>query len=226
MNNLFRLRNCSIGLLPLLLMAGCQTPQPYDYTALQASQPRSILVIPPRNQTVEVNAPYTFISTVTRPLAEKGYYIYPVAVIDQLFKENGLPTPEEMNSVPLDRLQQITGADAVLYVDIVDWGQKYEVFQSRTVANSNWQLVDARSGQLLWQTTAFWQVASGDGGGGLAGMLVNAIVEQVASSIIDQTPQVSSAANSIATNNAYTGLLPGPYCQSMTQVPTCTPPTQ
>jgi hypothetical protein len=37
-------------------------------------------------------------------LAEKGYYVLPVAVIDQFLKENGLPTPAEMNGIPLEKI--------------------------------------------------------------------------------------------------------------------------
>ena len=129
-----------------LVAAGCSTT-PYDYTALQASKPRSILVLPPRNNTVEVIAPYIFLSTISKPLAEKGYYVFPVSVIDNFLKENGMPTPDEMNSVPLDQLHKHTGADAVLYVQINDWGQKYQVLSSQTVVDSHMKLVDARTGE-------------------------------------------------------------------------------
>lgn len=221
-----KLLGTSTLLSSFFLLGGCQAPQPYDYTALQASKPRSILVIPPRNNTVEVNAPYTFLATITRPLAEKGYYVFPVAIIDQLLKENGLPTPEEMNEVPLNKLQEITGADAVLYVSVEEWGQKYEILQSRTVARSNWKLVDARNGNLLWESSAFAQQTSGDGGGGLAGALIGAIATQIAGSIVDNTPQISTLANNTAVIAPKRGLLPGPYCSTMEQVPTCKPPTQ
>ncbi len=72
-----------------MLLAGCVASKtPYDYSALENSRPRSILVIPPLNNSVEVNAPYVFLSTITAPLAEKGYYVFPVAVIDRFLKEN------------------------------------------------------------------------------------------------------------------------------------------
>jgi hypothetical protein len=45
-----------------------------------------------------------YLSTLTKPLAEKGYYVLPVAVIDQFLKENGLPTPAEMNGIPLEKI--------------------------------------------------------------------------------------------------------------------------
>lgn len=192
------------------LLFGCQTA-PYDYSALIASKPRSILVIPPMNNTVEVNAPYTFLSTISRPLAEKGYYVFPVAVIDTFMKENGLPTPEEMNAVPLDKIRENIGPDAILYVTIEEWGQKFEVFQSRAVTKAELRLIDARSGVVLWNATAVAQEASNDGGGGLAGAIVSAIVTQIAGHLTDRTPQLSAMGNFVAINHQSQGLLPGPY---------------
>ena len=91
-----------IGSLLSLFLVGCATtPSSYNYDALLAAKPRSILVIPPKNSSLEVNAPYVFLSTISKPLGEKGYYVFPVAVIETFLKENGLPTPEEMNLVPM-----------------------------------------------------------------------------------------------------------------------------
>ena len=70
-------------LLPLI-MAGCVKPA--DYTAFRAHRPRSILVPPPLNDSIDTAATYGYLSTVTQPLAEQGYYVFPVAVIDQFFK--------------------------------------------------------------------------------------------------------------------------------------------
>lgn len=198
---------CSLS----FLLAGCASVEPYNYANLNKSKPRSILVLPPINNTPEVGAPYTFISTISKPLAEKGYYVFPVAVVDTLLKENGLPTPDEMNAIPLDKLQQHTNADAVLYVTINEWGQNYSVLSSNLTVNSDAKLVDARTGEVLWETNFFFEQASNNGGGGLAGALVGAIVTQVIGTLDDRTPGVSSLANHSAINNEKRGLLPGPY---------------
>jgi len=194
----------------LLMLAGCAKPQPYDYSALERSKPASILVLPPLNNSVEVNAPYTFLSTITRPLAEKGYYVFPVAVIDRLMKENGLTSAAEMQAVPLKKLSEYIGADAVLYVTIEDWGQKYQVLSSRTVVQATMKLVDSKSGDLLWDANVKAVQASGDGGNGLAGALVGAIVEQIAGSLADKTPALSRQALNASINNKESGLLNGP----------------
>lgn len=194
-----------------LFIAGCSTPQPYNYDALLASEPRSILVIPPKNNSVEVNAPYIYLSTISRPLGERGYYVFPVAVIDTFMKENGLPTPEEMNSVPLDKLYENIGADAVLYVEINDWGQKFNVLSSDTVVNVSMRLVDGKTGTLLWDASASVVQSSNSGNNGLIGSLINAVASQIMNSISDQTPTVARTANNMAIYNQNRGLLNGPY---------------
>jgi len=198
----------------ILITTGCAT-SPYDYSAFEKSKPRSIVVIPPNNNSIEVNAPYIYLSTITRPLAEKGYYVFPVFVIDHFLKENGLPTPAEMNGIPLDKIGEHIGADAVLYVSIEDWGQKYKVIQSVAKVRANLRLVDVKTGELLWDSTAIAEKSSGDGGGGLAGMLVSAVVTQVLSStILDPLPDLASQANNSAIHNQSRGMLDGPYKRS------------
>jgi hypothetical protein len=201
-------------LLPLVMVAmltGCATTEPYNYDALLAAKPRSILVVPPLNESLEVNASYIDLSTLSRPLAEKGYYVFPVAVIESFMKENGLPTPDEMNKVPLDKLHENTGADAVLYTRISDWGQKYTLLDSSTVVISHVKLVDARTGALLWDADAS-AVQSGSGNsGGLLEALVAAAITQIIGDMTDMTPSVARLANAQAINNTQRGLLNGPY---------------
>ena len=173
--------------------------------------PRSILVVPPTNDSVEVDAPYVYLSTITQPLAEAGYYVFPVAIVDNFMKENGLPTPAEMNAVPLSKLGETFGADAVLYIHIEDWGQKYQVLASTTVVKARAKLVDVKTGMTLWEGTAQAAEGSGDGGGGLVGMAVAAIIDQVVDSLTDRTHKISVTANNRMILNTRNGLLSGPY---------------
>jgi hypothetical protein len=197
----------------VVFLSSCVTVESYNYGPLKQAAPRSILVLPPMNSSVEVSAPYTYLSTVTRPLAEKGYYVFPVSVVDTFLKENGLPTPAEMNGIALHKIDEIIGADAVLYVDIQDWGQKFQVLSSVTVVQGNVRLVSVRTGELLWEApiNAQYNPNNDGGGGGLLGALVVAVVSQIAGEIIDNTPQVARMANNMAFNSAKRGLLNGPY---------------
>src|SRR5436853_4068282 len=90
-----------------LVLAGCQTVKPYDYTNFRAHPPRSILVLPPLNESTAVEGTYGYLSTVTQPIAERGYYVFPVEVVDQYLKQNGMPTAGEMHQVPLNKVVDI-----------------------------------------------------------------------------------------------------------------------
>jgi len=83
------LKSLALG-LTLTLLGGCVTQTPYDYTAFKQSKPRSILVMPPVNSSPDVQAGYSMLSHVTLPLSEAGYYVLPVAVVDETFKQNGV----------------------------------------------------------------------------------------------------------------------------------------
>ncbi|MCI0668803.1 MAG: DUF799 domain-containing protein, partial [Methylococcaceae bacterium] len=91
----------------LVSLAACATPPLHDYSAFRLRLPRSILVMPPLNESTDVNAPYIFLATITRPLANQGYYVFPVAMVDAFMKENGLPSAYEMQNVPLGKIREV-----------------------------------------------------------------------------------------------------------------------
>lgn len=191
-----------------LTLAGCAT-KPYDYTNYRAYPPRSILVIPPLNESTDVRGTYGYLSTVTRPIAELGYYVYPVVVVDHFFKDNGMPTPGEMAQAPLGKIREIIGADAVLYVTVRQYGTRYQVIASTTAVVAAARLVDTRTGTLLWEGTLAAQNSSG-GSGSILADLVGALIMQAIGHSTDQARTVAEQANAqLAVKDR--GLLHGPY---------------
>jgi hypothetical protein len=199
-----------IGTLCAATLSGCMfAPQPYDYTNYRASFPRSILVLPPLNQSTDVRGTYSYLSTVTYPLAEWGYYIFPVAVVDQFFKENGMPTAGEMHQAPLNKIREIIGADAVLYITLKQYSTKYEVIASYTKVCAEARLVDTRTGALLWEGTLLRDDVSGLTGEIFSSLIATAI-EQAINSSIDHAHEIAAQANIGFTIKDH-GLLYGPY---------------
>lgn len=193
----------------VLILAGCATPKNYD--KFRAAKPRSILVLPPKNQSTDIRGTYSFLSTVTMPIAEKGFYIFPVSVIDQMMKENGLPSADEMHQVSLKKIKEIINPDAVLYITLEQYGSQFVLLQSQTTVVASGKLVSAVSGDVLWQGRVSKVIASSDGGGGLGGMLVSAMVSQAVNSSTDHARQVSVIASQELFMTEGQGLLDGPY---------------
>ncbi len=194
------------------LLTGCVTTTPYDYSAFKASDPRSILVLPPVNQTLDVAASYSFLTHVSMPLAESGYYVFPVGVVEETFRENGLTDPDEIHTLPLERLNEVFGADSVMYIKITQYGTSYQLIASDTRVTADATLVDGRTGDLLWkgQATASSTEQSNNNGGGLVGMLVVALVEQVINSTTDRSYQIAGLTSGrLLASGMPNGILPG-----------------
>lgn len=210
----------STFLKPLLVLAaialitGCATQKtPYDYSAFERNNPTSILVLPPVNTSPDIKASYSVLSQVTYPLAEAGYYVLPVAVVDETFKQNGLMNPDEMHMAPPTKLREIFGADAALYIEVSRYGSSYKVLTSEVAVEASGKLVDLRSGDVLWEGRALASTAENqnNSGGGLVGMLITAAVNQIVNSLSDRSHEVAGiASHRLLTANRPDGILSGP----------------
>lgn len=182
---------CAISVA--LLATGCATQQkPYDYAEFKQARPASILVLPPLNSSQEVIAPYGMLSQATLPLAESGYYVVPVALAEETFKQNGLSIPADIHQVPVVKLREIFGADAALYVNIKEYGTSYRVVDSVTVVTADAKLVDLRSAKVLWEGSASASSAEGQQNqNGLIGMLVSAVVNQIVGTMSDTSYKIA-----------------------------------
>ena len=152
---LIMMKSLRLAMLAIVaLLAGCAGPQRnVDYTAFRESKPASILVLPPLNTSVDVAASAAVLSQATLPLAESGYYVVPVAVMEETFRQNGLTTPDDIHAVPAARLREIFGADAALYMTVKEYGASYKVVSSDVTVSIDATLLDLRSGAKLWTAT-------------------------------------------------------------------------
>lgn len=203
-------RATCVFVFSVLLIQGCSTTPPYDYSAYLDHMPRSILVLPPVNESTEVMAPYIYLSTITRPLAERGYYVFPVAVIDTLMKQNGVPSPEEMARVPLDKIRDVIGPDAVLYITVVEWGTKYQVIDSVSIVHVRGRLISTDTGLVLWEGEHTARKSSNSGQTNIIGMLVSALINQIGSTLSDPTRNLAAMTNAEMFLDPRDGLLLGP----------------
>lgn len=173
-------------MLALGLLGGCAAPgAKYDYSAFRESHPASILVLPPLNSTPDVGASYSLLAQATLPLAESGYYVLPVTLVDETFRQNGLDTPGDIHQIPLPKLREIFGADAALYIEVKQFGTTYSILASETRVTAEGRLVDLKSGKVLWtgSATASSNEGNNNSGGGLVGVLVKAVISQIVDSL-------------------------------------------
>lgn len=196
-----------------LSFAGCATPRHIDYTAYKSSRPKSILILPPINQSPDVNGGIGVLSQMTQPLAEAGYYVVPVALMAETFAQNGLTTPNDIHAVAPAKLKEIFGADAALYVVVNRYGASYTVFNSVAMVSAQARLVDLTTGAELWSGSATATNDNNSGGnqGGLVGLLVTAVVKQIMNHVTDASYVVAGqASQQLLSAGRPNGVLYGP----------------
>lgn len=209
------------AVLGLALLTGCATRTPYDYTAFQQAKPASLLVLPPVNASPDVNATAGVWSQATLPLAEAGYYVLPVTLVDETFHQNGVQTADEAHNIAPAKLREFFGADAAVYLKVTQYGTSYQVLVSDTRVTAEARIVDLRTGQQLWAGKATASSAEQQQSqGGLIGMLVTALVHQILNSSLDASYNYAGVASQrLLGAPRLDGVLPGPRSPLYGQVP-------
>jgi hypothetical protein len=152
-------------------------------------------------------------SQMVASIAESGFYVFPVALVDQTFKNNGLTVANDIHQVPLKKLHDIFSADAALYLTIEEYGTSYVLVSSNTVVSVSATLVDLRTGDILWKdsASASSEETRGNSGGGLAGMLISAVVNQIIETVTDKGFDIAAITNArLLSADGHNGLLYGP----------------
>lgn len=201
-----------LGLMACVLMAGC-VPQNVkrDNSAFVAAAPRSILVVPVVNKSLDVDASSYMLATLPVPLAEKGYYVFPVNTTKFVLEQEGLYEPERIREMPAPELAKLFGADAVLYVTINRWDAQYAVVTTTVTVEFDYAMF-TKDGAKIWDAKQRMQWAPQNNSSGppiaqLIGVLLNAAITRAAPNYLPLAHQANHQAFVIGP----TAIPDGPY---------------
>jgi hypothetical protein len=189
----------------LLSVGACATSPKPDYSKFFEHHPRSVLIVPAINKTTAVEAPTVFNTTVTRPFAERGYYVYPVFLTRDILNDLGLSDEGLIAQAQPQRFREIFGADAVLFVTVNTWTTTYVVLASSVTVEANYKLVDTDTGEVIWERTE--RVAEASRGGSLLEMVISAAITALT---VDYRP-LARRTNVLVVDKPGQGLPAGPY---------------
>jgi hypothetical protein len=204
---------CVLAAIALALAAGCASTQVgKDHSKWAAADPRSILIVPVVNNAVDVDAAAYFLSSIPIPVAERGYYVFPVNMVKRVLEDDGLSDASLVHHADPMRLCKLFGADAVLYVTIERWDAQYAVVNTTVTVGLSYVLKDGKTGDTLWSTkeTSAYSSGSGGGGGGLSSLL-GAIVDAAVTKASPSYMPLARQANTEAMAYPGHGFPAGPY---------------
>ena len=95
-----------------------------QYAKMYEEKPVTLLVMPPINKSTHVEAKDLLYTSISRPLAEAGYYVIsPLLAMDVLKAESAYDS-ELFFDASLKSFQNFFGADAVVFSVIDSWAKK------------------------------------------------------------------------------------------------------
>lgn len=195
-----------------LLLAGCATkPVQQDLSAFNAAKPRSILVVPAANKSLDVDAPDYLLTTLTVPLAEKGYYVFPVHTAKMVLQQEGFYDGEQVQKQPPEALARLFGADAVLFVTINRWDAQYAVLSTTVTVDFDYRLV-YKDGTEIWKANKKMQYTPQQQNSGNA--LANLVAAAVTAALSRAKPNfmpLAQTANLQVLTMPPTAIPDGPY---------------
>jgi hypothetical protein len=179
-----------------LLLTGCATQAvKKDMSAFEAAKPRSVLVVPVLNRSLDVDAPNYVLATLPVPLAEKGYYVFPVNTAKMVLEQEGFYEGDRIHEQPTSTLAKLFDADAVLYVTINRWDAQYAFITTTVTVDFNYRMV-SKDGTEIWseKKQMRYQPENNNSGPPLAVLIsavVNAAVARAAPNYMPLTQQAN-----------------------------------
>ncbi len=178
--------------LVTLSLVGCANIQKKDMSAFNTAAPRSILVVPIVNKSLDVDAPLYVLTTLPIPLADKGYYVFPVNTTKFLLEQEGLYEGDRVQQMPTPQLAKMFGADSVLYVTINRWDAQYAIIATTVTVEFDYRMVSA-DGVEIWHENKKMAYSPQNTGGGLGGLIAAAISAAITRAAPNYIPLAQSA---------------------------------
>lgn len=158
------------------------------YKGMYDEKPLSVLLMPPINNSTNVEAKEYFHATLNMPLSDAGFYVLPTFLSMEILKKESAYDAELFLESPLDLFGEVFGADLAVFTIIHKWDKssiaanvnvKVEYIIKSIKTN---EVLYNRVGEVVYDTS----ITSGTGGlAGLLGDFVASAINTAATKYID-----------------------------------------
>lgn len=168
----------------LLLTASCATKftKGEQYAKMYEEKPVTLLIMPPMNYSTNVEAKDLLYTSISRPLAEAGYYVISPLLAMDILKAESAYDAELFINAPLDVFRKYFGCDAVVFSEIQSWTKKGLGIQTHI----RYFIKSAYTGEILFDRSCdlYLDLMVNSGTGGL-GALIDLAVSAINTAVTD-----------------------------------------
>lgn len=146
-------------------------------------KPVTLLVMPPINNSTNVEAKDLLYTSISRPLVEAGYYVISPLLAMDIFKAESGYDAEMFFDAPLNVFNNYFGADAVVFSVIDSWAKKGMGIQTKI----RYVIKSAYTNEILFDRSCdlYLDLSVDSGTGGLLGALVDLAASAITTAATD-----------------------------------------
>ena len=119
------------------------------YPEMYEELPVTLLVMPPINNTANVDAKELLYTSISRPLAEAGYYVIPPTLAMEVLRQESAYDAEMFIDKSLKPFYEVFGADAVIFSVIDTWAKQLNGIQTKI----RYIIKSTKTNQVLFDRT-------------------------------------------------------------------------
>ena len=154
-----------------------------QYAKMYEEKPVTLLVMPPINNSTNVEAKDLLYTSISRPLVEAGYYVISPLLAMDILKSESAYDSELFIEAPLTMFNNFFGADAVVFSVIDSWTKKGTGIQTKI----RYVIESAYTNEILFDRSCdlYLDLSVNSGTGGLLGALVDLTASLITTAATD-----------------------------------------
>jgi hypothetical protein len=176
------------AVLSALLFASCGTTKIAAFPKMYEEKPVVMLIMPPINNSNNVEAKDFFYTTMSVPVAEAGYYVLPPAMTMATLQRESAYDSEMFINGDLKKFGQIFGADVAIFTIIKSWDKS--LVGSLVTIEIEYIFKSVKTNEVLYHRDAKIKcdTSTGAQSDSLLGALIVAAADAVKTAVTDYIP--------------------------------------
>lgn len=153
------------------------------YPKMYEEKPLTLLVMPPINKTTNVEAKDLLYTSISKPLAEAGYYVISPHLAMEIFKNESAYDAEMFIDQNVGQFGQVFGADAVVFSIIDQWKKKGTGIETEIT----YLVKSTHTNEVIFQRTCdlYLNLYQDTGIGGWAGLIADVALSAATTALTD-----------------------------------------
>jgi hypothetical protein len=141
----------------VLSLSACAPKAAYRAPSLKSGAPSAIVVLPFDNETTSFEADESLRSMVIRELEQRGYSLLPETEVDARLQGMGITDGGQLRSVAPEKLGEAFAAQGLVFGSVEAYDYQNLGFVRRKIVRVRLRLVDAATGDRLWEAVGTGQ---------------------------------------------------------------------